>query len=113
MDDFDIVAGAVEQVAGLGLFLRQKRCDQGEVGLVEVAQQIVERPVALWRIDRVESALEVPHARETTIIDPTSVLCSQVHRQQNADVMVSVPEPVGALPRGIAAAVRRRLWPVT
>ena len=50
MHDLDVVAGAVEHVAGIGVDLGQMRRDQREVGGVEAAQQIVERPLTGRRV---------------------------------------------------------------
>jgi hypothetical protein len=44
VDDLDIVAGIIEQVAGLGSFGREMRRDQRKIPGAEPPQQIVEWP---------------------------------------------------------------------
>src|SRR5712671_4593510 len=46
MHDLDIVAGAVEQVAGLALVLCEVGGEQRVVGIAQSAQQIIERTLA-------------------------------------------------------------------
>jgi len=45
VNDLDVVAGIIEQLAGRGLFMREVRFDQRKVAGAQPSQQIVERPV--------------------------------------------------------------------
>jgi hypothetical protein len=44
--DLDVIAGAVEHVAGIGVDLGEMWCDLREIGGVETPQQIVQRSLA-------------------------------------------------------------------
>jgi hypothetical protein len=96
--DLDIVAGVVEQFARFGLLMCKVRRDQRVVGGVQPPQQIVVRPVGnQGRLVASRQHPKVSATLRTTIIDPRRLECSLVDRQRNLDVVVSFPEPVGAL----------------
>ena len=68
VDDFDIVAGIVKQVAGLGLLVGEMRRNQRKVAGAEPPQQIVERTLdAIQSMSLLRCHPQSPHRPVLTI----------------------------------------------